>query len=175
MKHPIPWKRAAIGLAAVLVVTATRAGDAPAVRLHGRDGETVSLSAADLAAMPHIAVDGREKGGAIAQFGGVNVGNLLAKAGVPQGDELRGEWLRCHVVVTASDGYQVAFVLAEFDSSFTEHQIVLADTRNGETLDATHGPLQIIVPHEKRHSRWVRMVTDIRIVDGQKNSPPDMK
>jgi hypothetical protein len=151
----------------------SHAADEPAIRLVGRDGETVSLSAAEVAAMSHIEVTGKEKGGTTATYSGINVASLLAKVGVPAGEDLRGQWLRCHVVVSASDGYQVAFGIAEFEDSFTDHRIILADRRNGEALDAKHGPLQIVVPHEKRQSRWVRMVTEIRIVDAQEAATPN--
>ena len=61
----------------------------------------------------HFDVSATENDGTTAQFSGVNVADLLAKVGVPQGDKLRGEWLRCHVIVTASDEYRVAFGVAE--------------------------------------------------------------
>lgn len=173
MNRDFKHRFAATCLAVFAVAGAVHAGDAQAVRIVGRDGEPISLSAADFAALPRVEVTAKEKGGSSATFSGVNVADLLAKAGMPQGDKLRGDWLRCHVLVVASDGYQVAFGIAEFDDSFTDQRIILADRRNGEALDAKHGPLQIVVPHEKRQSRWVRMVTEIRIDDAQESAAPD--
>jgi hypothetical protein len=36
----------------------------------------------------------------------------------------------------------------------------------GQPLDARVGPFQIVVPGEKKHARWVRQVTGLRIGKG---------
>jgi hypothetical protein len=41
--------------------------------------------------------------------------------------------------------------------------IVLADRRDDAPLEAREGPLQIIVPDEKLHARWVRQVKSLTI------------
>jgi hypothetical protein len=40
---------------------------------------------------------------------------------------------------------------------------ILADTQDGALLSPEYGPLQVIVPGEIRHARWVRQVQCIRL------------
>ena len=90
---------------------------------------------------------------------------LLKKVGTAQGETLRGEWLRAFVTVDGHDEYRAVFALPEFDADFTDRIIILAYERDGMPLDEKTGPLQIIVPDEKKHARWVRMVKEIRVCD----------
>lgn len=45
----------------------------------------------------------------------------------------------------------------------TDQIIRLADRRDGKPLGAGAGPLQIVVPHEKRAGRWIRQVSRLEI------------
>jgi len=141
--------------------------DDPVLKVVGRDGAIASITAADLKGLPRTELDAKDRDGTMARFSGVEVSQLLAKVGTAQGEKLRGDWLRSFVVVEASDGYHAVFALPEFDATFTDRKIILADSRNADPLDQKHGPFQIVVPDEKRHSRWVRMVTEIRVVDSK--------
>jgi hypothetical protein len=67
------------------------------------------------------------------------------------------------VIATAADDYRVAFALAEVDADFNDHVILIADTRNGKPLLPDTGPLQIVVPQDKRAARWVRQVTTLEV------------
>ena len=102
--------------------------------------------------------------GARAVYEGVPVGELLGRADVSLGRQLRGPRLKVYVVVEAADGYGAVFALPEFEPDFTDRVILLADRRDGHPLSASEGPFRIVVPGEKRHARWVREVTvlDIR-------------
>ena len=73
--------------------------------------------------------------------------------------------MRAYVTVDARDEYRGVFALPEFDADFTDRIIILAYERDGIPLDEKTGPLQIIVPSEKKHARWVRMVKEIRVCD----------
>jgi hypothetical protein len=53
----------------------------------------------------------------------------------------------------------------ELAPSFTDRTILLADRRDGKPLSDREGPLQVIVPGEKKHARWVRQV--VRLVVGR--------
>jgi hypothetical protein len=44
---------------------------------------------------------------------------LLRKAGVPQGEQLRGSSMATYVIAEAEDGYRVVFSLAELDSGLS--------------------------------------------------------
>ena len=70
------------------------------------------------------------------------------------------------VVVEAADGYRAAFALAELDPAFIDRVILLADHRDGKSLAAKDGPLQIIVPGEKKHARWVKQVIRLKVGRG---------
>jgi len=97
-------------------------------------------------------------------YQGVPVEELLKKAGVPQGENLRGPALATYVVFAAEDGYQVVFSLAELDSGIVESGVMVADTMDGAALAAKTGPFRLVAPHEKRPARWVRMLRSITVV-----------
>ena len=50
-------------------------------------------------------------------YEGVLLQVLLRRAGVPQGDGLRGATMAIYVLAEAADGYRVVFSLAELDSN----------------------------------------------------------
>ncbi|MEZ4808226.1 MAG: hypothetical protein R2815_12255 [Flavobacteriales bacterium] len=68
------------------------------------------------------------------------------------------------VRVDAWDGYHATIALMEADTSFRERPVLLTWARDGAPLDAHYGPLQIIVPGEKRHARNVRNVKMLSVV-----------
>ena len=88
---------------------------------------------------------------------------ILARAGVPTGKDLRGKAMALFVVVEASDGYRAVFALAELDTEFTDRVILLADRRDDKPLSGQAGRLQVIVPGEKKHARWVRQVVRLKV------------
>ena len=45
----------------------------------------------------------------------------------------------------------------------TDRAILLAECRDGKPLAAPTGPLRVVVPGEKRHSRWVRQVVTLKV------------
>ena len=102
-----------------------------------------------------ISAEAQDQKGA---FGGVALIDLLARAGVPSGDDLEDKDLTKIVLVTGADGYQVSFALAELDSAFTDRVVLVADSKDGKPLPANAAPYQIVVPGEKRPARWVRQV-----------------
>ena len=97
-------------------------------------------------------------------YEGVSLAALLQKAGVPQGEALRGALIATYVLGEASDGYRVAFSLAELDSGIIDSDVLVADTLGGAPLGQDEGPFKLVAPHEKRPARWVRMVKSITVV-----------
>jgi DMSO/TMAO reductase YedYZ molybdopterin-dependent catalytic subunit len=124
----------------------------------------LNLERADLTAMPRTTIIAKEKSGANVTYEGVQVAEILKKAGAALGEELRGPALLLVVVVTASDGYHAAFALSELDPAMTDKKVMLADTADGKALPPEIGPLRLIVPDDKRHARWVRQVTRIDVI-----------
>lgn len=97
-------------------------------------------------------------------YRGVLLNLLLQKAGVPHGEAIRGKWMATCVVASASDGYRVAFSLAELDPGFLDSDVLVADRMNGAPLAAREGPLKLVAPRDKRPARWVRMLKSITVV-----------
>jgi len=97
-------------------------------------------------------------------YEGVLVEDLLKKAGVPQGEQLRGKGMATYVLVEAADDYRALFSLAEFNSSFQDSEIIMADTMDGAPIPGALGPFRLVAPHEKRPARWVEMVKSITVV-----------
>jgi DMSO/TMAO reductase YedYZ molybdopterin-dependent catalytic subunit len=140
--------------------------DAPAtgpssLTVSGPSG-SVTVSVADLAAMPHQTV-GVVWHGKPASFSGVPLSDVLAKAGAPHGETLRGPALANVVVVTAADGYRIVLSLAETDPSLTGRKVLLADGMDGKPLEAADGPIRLVVEGDARPARSARMVAGVAV------------
>ena len=96
-------------------------------------------------------------------YEGVPLEALLQKAGVPQGEQIRGAAMTTYVLIEAADNYQVVFSLAELDSGFLDSEVLLADMMDGAPLAPDQGPLKLVAPHEKRPARWVKMVKSVTV------------
>src|SRR5438045_1701465 len=68
--------------------------------------QALMLTAADLAKLPRATVKTR-KGGVETAYEGVWLHEVLKKAGVPSGSDLRGKALTTYILAEAADGYQV--------------------------------------------------------------------
>jgi Oxidoreductase molybdopterin binding domain len=117
--------------------------------------------------MPHQTVKVKEHGKE-ATYEGVLVRDVLTRPGVPLGKELRGKAMSTYVLATGRDGYAVVFSLTEFDPAFQDSDILLADNRDGKGLDEKEGPLRIVVPHDKKPARSVRMLEKLDVVQLRK-------
>ena len=133
-------------------------------RISGEVTTPLDLSAADLKAMPRktLRVNNTHSGKAEV-YEGVLVEDLLKKAGVPQGEALRGQAMASYVLVEAADNYRVLFSLADFNSSFMDSEIIVADTMDGAPIPGALGPFRLVAPHEKRPARWVEMVKSLTV------------
>jgi DMSO/TMAO reductase YedYZ molybdopterin-dependent catalytic subunit len=133
------------------------------VRIGGDVPHPKIFTASDLAALPQRKLEVRDEKGAKEVYQGVAVVELLRRAGAPLGKELRGPKMKIYVLVSAKDGYQAVFALAEFDPGFSDNVILLASARDDKPLNEAEGPLRLIVPQDKRHARWVKQVTGISL------------
>ncbi len=122
-----------------------------------------SITAADLAKLPRHTTTASAHG-VTGEFSGVALADLLHLVGAPSGDSLRGPELADYVLVEARDGYRVVFALAELDAGFTDRVAILADRKDGKAIEEKDGPLQLIIPGEKRPARWVREVSRISLM-----------
>jgi DMSO/TMAO reductase YedYZ molybdopterin-dependent catalytic subunit len=121
------------------------------------------LSASDLKGMTRASVEASEEGG-VKKYESVWLYDVLAKAGAPVGESLRGKALATYVLATARDGYQVVFSLSELDPVFRDNPVLLADQADGEPLFPYQGPFRLVVPGDKRGARSIRMLERIEVV-----------
>jgi DMSO/TMAO reductase YedYZ molybdopterin-dependent catalytic subunit len=142
---------------------AAQTGSSSLLEVSGEVTGPLSLNAAEFAKLPRKTVRAKGHDGVESQYQGVPLIEILAKAGVPTGKEVRGKAMALFVVVEASDGYRAVFALAELDSEFTDRVILLADRRDDKPLSGQAGQLQVIVPGEKKHARWVRQVIRLKV------------
>ncbi|HUN90707.1 MAG TPA: hypothetical protein VMU33_01515 [Burkholderiaceae bacterium] len=160
------------GVAIVLTLTSVAAyGDdakppqnAARIDIRTPGGHAASLTPEDLARLPRLAVHTTDRGGAPSTYEGPKLVDALAQAGVAVGAKAHGQDFARVVVVMGSDGYKAVFSLAELDDSFTDHAVILADRKDGSTLDAKDGMYRLIVGEDKRPTRWVRGVTSIDVL-----------
>jgi len=135
------------------------------LRIGGAVSTPLVLTVADLKNMPRkklTVVNPHNK--KTETYEGVLLEDLLHKAGVTQGENLRGAAMATYVLAEAIDGYRVVFSLAELDSGILESEVIVADTLDGAALGAKEGPFKLVAPHEKRPARWVRMLKSITVV-----------
>jgi DMSO/TMAO reductase YedYZ molybdopterin-dependent catalytic subunit len=133
------------------------------LRVGGEGARPLTLHDADFAHLPRTVVRVHEPAGTVATYAGVLLRDILALAGVPLGEQLRGDRLALYVVVEAADGYRVVFALPDLDAAFADRVVLLADRRDEQPLPAAEGPLRLVIPVETRHARWVRQVVALSI------------
>jgi DMSO/TMAO reductase YedYZ molybdopterin-dependent catalytic subunit len=155
-------------LALLLIPGAFWAQDAaPSVQVTGAVKQTLALTADDLSKMPRASVK-TANNGIETVYEGVWLHEVLKRAGVPQGAELRGKALASYVLAEAQDGYQVVFSLGELDPAFIDNEILLADTANGKLLFGAQGRFRLVAPKDKPGGRSVRMLTRLEVVQLRK-------
>jgi DMSO/TMAO reductase YedYZ molybdopterin-dependent catalytic subunit len=135
------------------------------LRIRGDVSTPLVLTVADLKKMPRktlTVVNSHDK--KTETYEGVLLEELLQRAGVPHGEQLRGPAMASYVIAEADDGYRVVFSLAELDSGIIDSEVFVADTMGGAPLAAKRGPFRLVAPHEKRPARWVRMLENITVV-----------
>ena len=130
-------------------------------------GKQVVLNRTDLEALPHIKVTVSEHSSGPVNFEGVTMKSVLERGGATFGESMKGKRLSNCLLVEAADGYRVVIALPELDPAFTDKQILLVFLRDGKPLGEKEGPYRIVIPDEKRMARWVRQVTNLKIVDVQ--------
>jgi DMSO/TMAO reductase YedYZ molybdopterin-dependent catalytic subunit len=135
------------------------------LRIGGDVSTPLVLTVADLKKMPRktlSVVNPHDK--KTETYEGVLLEDLLKRAGVPHGEQLRGPSMATYVIAEAEDDYRVVFSLAELDSGIIESDVIVADTMDGAPLAPKQGPFRLVAPHEKRPARWVRMLKSITVV-----------
>ena len=128
----------------------------------------LTLRPDDIARMPRETVSVQEQDGTKVNYEGVPLREILKRAGVPLGKDLRGKALASYVLAKAHDGYQVVFSLGEMDEAFGNESIIVADKRDGKPLFGYQGPFRLVCPNDKAGARSVRMLETLELVRLQK-------
>jgi len=151
MRGPEPVKRAPLNQPST------------SLSITGLDGAVLTLSPAELKALPRISVNvfnaHMKKN---ETYSGVRLSDLLAKLHVPLGEELKGKLFMTGVVAKGTDGYQVLYSLAEVDPAMHNGQVMVADAVDGHPL-GPNGAFQLINTEDKRPARWVRNLNSISV------------
>lgn len=159
--------RTIVALAGVFVWCAA-GQDAPqtaaALTVQGDIPAPLTLKADDLAQMPRESVSVADQDGTKVSYEGVALRDILKRAGVPLGKELRGKALASYVVAKAHDGYEVVFSLGELDMDFGNESILVTDKRAGKALFGYQGPFRLVCPNDKAGARSVRMLETLELV-----------
>ena len=174
MRDPYPCWRTLLGLALACLSTAAETTVLRVEGVTGRDGVSkpvLSLSLSDLAGMPQTAARVRMHDGAERTYEGVQLSEILRRAGQPTGEDLRGSLLSRYLSATAHDGYRVLFSLPEVDPAFSDARVIVAYKVDGKPLPDREGPIRIVIPAEKREARWIRMVEKIEVC----STPPPVR
>jgi hypothetical protein len=152
-------------LALVLAFSVGRAcaEDAAVIAAGGEIAKPLKLTAEDLAQLPHTRVHAKAHD-VEGDYDGVLLSVLLRALGAPNGEALRGPDLGLYVRIRGADGYRAVFALGELDASIGNANVILADHRDGQPLDANEGPFRIVAAGDKRPARWVRQVVAIDVL-----------
>ena len=154
----------AFSLALFIAFTTTLfAQNTATLSVSGEVTTPLELKLQDLASFKQVTNKVKDRDGKEHEFSGVALIELLEKAGVTTGSKLRGENLAKYVLISAADGYEVIYALAEIDPEFTDQVILLATTKDGKPLANGEGPFRIIAPHDKKPARWIREVRAIKV------------
>src|SRR5690349_1779075 len=97
------------------------------LRVNGDVQHALQLNSTDLASLSRYTASVTDHDGTEATFAGPPLVEILQRAGVKLGEQLRGRELTTYVLVKAADNYQVVFAVAELDPGFTDRVIFLAD------------------------------------------------
>jgi VCBS repeat-containing protein len=148
-------------LALLTAVPALRAEE-PAVALVGIGSAAIQLTPQALSAMPAAERDvtfETSKGPATRHYKGVLLWNVLqankALDGLKPAEQLKKTFL-----VSARDGYQIAFSIGEIHPDFGNLPLILVTAVDGNPLD---GGWRLVAPGDKRGARAVYEVVKIEL------------
>lgn len=143
--------------------TARGAEPESALVVRTEEGREFRMSLGEIAKLPRVSVLAKDEKGKESVWEGATLQEVLKAAGVKLGEAIRGKALASYLLIEAADGYRVVFTLPEIDPAFTDLTFLLADRRDGQIMGEYEGKLRVVVPHEKRHARWVRQVVALSI------------
>lgn len=121
----------------------------------------ITFSASALAKAPRQTVRTTDRDGQPHTYAGIPLHQLLADAGVRM--DCRGDAISQVVSVRSQDGFRAVLSIAEVSPELAPQVVLLADSRDGQPLATTSGPWQLIVPGDRKPTRWVRQVQQLSV------------
>ena len=158
--------RVALALMLAVAVPAGAATGPAAPPLFVVDGDAprpLTLTTTMFAALPRVTVTWTAHG-ATSLCSGAWLIDVLAAAGLPTGDAVRGDALRTAIVATGADGYRALFTLGELDRRLGDAPVLVADACDGKPLPADDGPVRIVAARDERGARSVRQLVRLTVV-----------
>jgi DMSO/TMAO reductase YedYZ molybdopterin-dependent catalytic subunit len=152
----------ALGLAAQLLGSSAPAAD------HGRVSTQLAVSGAvqrpgtyDLAALQALPAETQTQGDKV--YTGVGLWNFLnGTIGLKGLPGAKHPSLTMYVVATGSDGYRVAFALAELDPDFGDQPDLIAYAVGGSGL-GPGGFARLVVPNDRMGGRFVANLVGLEV------------
>jgi hypothetical protein len=132
------------------------------LHVEGLSGSAAGFSLAELSALPQQTVKTRDHGTPVT-FEGVLLIDVLAKVHTPVGQDYNKTVASYYVLADANDAYHAVFSWAEVDPTFTDRRIYVVTKRDGKPLSEKEGPLELVVPDDKRPSRWVHQLRSLKV------------
>jgi hypothetical protein len=132
------------------------------ITVTGIGGTSAILTVSDLSKVPQQTVKATDHG-TPATFEGVLLKDVLAKVASPTGEKFRSTVASYYLMLEANDGYKAVFSWAEIDPAFTDRKVYVVTKRDGKPLSSKDGPFELVVPEEKKNSRWVRQLKMLRV------------
>ena len=127
------------------------------------DGKSITLSMADVQAMPQktVAVH-NEHTKTDETYAGVALSDLLAKSGFTVSPATHRKMLRSYIVAEGMDKYWVLYSTTEVEGSEHSGDVIVAISVGGKPL-GDDGQFKLISSEDKKPQRWVRNLTAITL------------
>jgi hypothetical protein len=136
--------------------------NAATLRVEGITGSSATFSVSDLSKLTKQTVKTSDHGIPVT-FEGVLLADMLGKVRTPSGDSFNSTVASYYLMAEADDGYKAVFSWVEIDPTFTDRRVYVVTRRDGKPLSSKDGPFELVVPGEKRNSRWVRQLKTLRV------------
>jgi hypothetical protein len=153
-----------VGMACSWALLSAQTPAAIVITVDGKPPLTLTID--DLKKLPVHAVEAEDVREQI-RYEGAAVADVLMKAGLTFGQNMRGDRLQDYLVVESADRYRVVYALPEIDPQFTDDVTIIAYQRNGKPLSELDGAFRFVHSGDKRHARWARKLTAITVQRAQ--------
>jgi hypothetical protein len=145
-------------LASISVASSTD----PGIRVELPDAKIATLTSDSLNGLRRLEITATAHG-ETRRYEGVDLLDALQVAGLIPTSSLRGKAVGLVVIVEGADGYQAVFALAELDPTIGSNLVLLADSADGRALPADLGTWRLVVPTDRRPTRWVWSIVRIKV------------